>query len=431
MASGRPTTETCITQHTLWTALTGEMPPLVLPATPIAHATLDSRDAGHGDLFVALAGASNDGHNFIRAALDNGALTVIAEERGRSEAQKASAVVDCTRGRWAIRASLPATYYPTQAITYIVDKSELAFQQLGAFQRMHRTNPALRVIGVTGSIGKTSTKELTASVMRQRYKTLASQGNMNNEQGLPLTLLGLDREIELAVLEMGMYDVGEIERLCTLARPQVGIVTMVAPVHLSRLGTIARIAQAKAELVQALPAAADGGVAILNWDDERVRAMAELTAARIFRYGMTPEADLWADDVRSMGMEGIRFRFHYRKPGTDKVESLYLRVPLLGRHSVHTALCATAAGLVEGLGWDEIVAGLQSIPGQLRLVVVPGINGSTVIDDTYNASPASTVAALNLLADIEPKGRRVAVLGDMRELGSYTGEGHKLVGARG
>lgn len=430
MASGRPTAETCITQHTLWTALTGEMPPLMLPATPIAHATLDSRDAEHGDLFVALAGVSNDGHNFIRAALDNGAVAVIAEERGRSEAQKASAVVDCTRGRWALRASLPATYRPAQAITYIVDNSELALQQLGAFQRVHRANPALRVIGVTGSIGKTSTKELTASVMRQRYKTLASQGNMNNEQGLPLTLLGLDTEIESAVLEMGMYDVGEIERLCTLARPQVGIVTMVAPVHLSRLGTIERIAQAKAELVQALPAAADGGVAILNWDDERVRAMAARTTARIFRYGMTPEADLWADDVRSMGMEGIRFRFHYRKPGVGKVESLYLRVPLLGRHSVHTSLCATAAGLVEGLGWDEIVAGLQSIPGQLRLVVVPGINGSTVIDDTYNASPASTVAALNLLADVEPKGRRLAVLGDMRELGSYTGEGHKLVGAR-
>ena len=147
---------------------------------------------------------------------------------------------------------------------------------------------------------------------------------------------------------------------------------------------------------------------------------------------LTPDADLWADEVRGMGMEGIRFRFHYRRQGQERVETLSVRVPLLGSHSVQTALCAAAAGLVEGLGWDEIVAGMQSTPGQLRLVIVPGINGSTVIDDTYNASPASTIAALNLLADVEPKGqgRRVAVLGDMRELGDYTDEGHRLVGRR-
>ncbi len=138
----------------------------------------------------------------------------------------------------------------------------------------------------------------------------------------------------------------------------------------------------------------------------RVQAMAELTAARVFRFGMTPAADLWADEVESAGMEGIRFRFHYRPLGQKKVESLVVRVPLLGRHSVQTALCATAAGLVEGLGWDDIVAGLQNVPGQLRLVIAPCINGATVIDDTYNASPASTIAALNLLADVAPKGQR-------------------------
>jgi UDP-N-acetylmuramoyl-tripeptide--D-alanyl-D-alanine ligase len=133
-----------------------------------------------------------------------------------------------------------------------------------------------------------------------------------------------------------------------------------------------------------------------------------------------------------MGMEGIRFRFHQRTPGKSKVESLHVKVPLLGRHSVHTALCAAAVGLVDGLSWAEIVAGLQMLAGQLRLVAVNGINDSTLIDDTYNASPASTVAALNLLADISPAagGRRVAVLGDMRELGSYETEGHKIVGRR-
>ncbi len=433
MAANAPAVATKITQHTLWTALSGEIPPLPVPAAPIARAVLDSRMVQPEDLFIALAGQSVDGHAFLAAALASGARAVIAEERGRADAlQAGAAVIDCTRGRWSLTAKLPDDYQASRPLVYLVDDSTLALQQVGAFQRLHRANPALRVIGITGSVGKTSTKELAAVVLRQRFRTLASQGNLNNEQGLPLTLLGLDHDTECAVLEMGMYALGEIDRLCTLGRPHVGIVTNVGPVHLSRLGTIERIAQAKSELPAALPAAEDGGVAILNWDDERVKAMAAITQARIFRYGMTPEADLWADSIQGKGVEGIRFRFQYRRPGQERVESFSVRVPLLGRHSVHTALCAASAALVEGLEWDEIIAGMQDMPGQLRLVVVPGINGSTIIDDTYNASPASTIAALNLLADIDPKGqgRRVAVLGDMRELGDYTDEGHRLVGRR-
>lgn len=409
------------------------MPSLALPPIPIAHVALDSRDIRHGDMFVALAGSSTDGHAYIGAALANGAQALIAEERGRAAVQNAgAAVVDCTRGRWAIDAVLPATYQPGAPIAYIVDDSVQAIQKVGAFQRVHRSHPALRVVGVTGSVGKTSTKELAANVLRQRYVTHASPGNLNSEQGLPLALMGLDTAHERAVLEMGMYGLGEIDRLCVLARPTIGIVTNVGPVHLSRLGTIERIAQAKSELVRALPDADNGGVAILNWDDERVRAMATMTAARVFRIGLTPDADLWADAIEGMGMEGIRFRFHQRTSGKGKVESLHVKVPLLGRHSVHTALCAAAVGLVDGLSWAEIVAGLQMLAGQLRLVAARGINNSTLIDDTYNASPASTVAALNLLADISPPagGRRVAVLGDMRELGSYETEGHQIVGIR-
>ncbi|HRW45877.1 MAG TPA: UDP-N-acetylmuramoyl-tripeptide--D-alanyl-D-alanine ligase [Caldilinea sp.] len=429
----RPYTTTAITQHTLWTALTGEIPPMALPATPIAHAALDSRDVRPGDLFVALVGANTDGHAYLGAALANGAQAIIAEEHGRAAARAAgAAIVDCTRGRWAISAELPQEYQPGAPIAYIVDESVQALQKVGAFQRAHRTDPALRVIGITGSVGKTSTKELTANVMRRRFVTHASPGNLNSEQGLPLALLGLNHSHQRTVLEMGMYGLGEIDRLCLLARPHVGIVTNVGPSHLSRLGTIERIAEAKSELVRALPDADSGGVAILNWDDERVRAMASLTGARIIRYGLTPDADLWVDEIQGMGMEGIRFRFHYRRPNSQKVDSIHVKIPLLGRHSVHTALCAAAAGLAEGLGWEEIVPGLQAQAGQLRLVAVRGINGSTIIDDTYNASPVSTIAALNLLADIEPKarGRRVAVLGDMRELGSYEDEAHKIVGRR-
>lgn len=429
----RPYPSTSITQHTLWTALTGDIPPLRLPALPIAHAALDSRDVHPGDLFVALLGPNTDGHTYIAAALAAGAQALIVEERGRSAALAAGALaIDCTRGRWALYAELPHTYQPGAPLAYVVDDSVHAIQKVGSFQRAHRTNPALKVVGVTGSVGKTSTKELTANVLRQRFVTHASPGNLNSEQGLPLALMGLNTAHQVAVLEMGMYGLGEIDRLCLLARPQIGIVTNVGPVHLSRLGTIERIAEAKSELVRALPSAADGGAAILNWDDERVRAMASLTSARIIRYGLTPDADLWADEIEAMGIEGIRFRFHHRQPASHKVESIHVKVPLMGRHSVHTALCATAAALLEGLSWGEIIAGLNMTAGQLRLVAVHGINRSTVIDDTYNASPASTIAALNLLADIQPSpgGRRVAVLGDMLELGSYETEGHRLVGRR-
>ena len=449
----RPVVETVITQHTIWQALTGSVPPLAQPPTPVSPALLDSRDARPGALFVAFAGEQTDGHRYVGQAIANGAAAVICEKRGLDHLGESNAqVIDCTpdaqsRPQVPFNADLPndrgsATTAP--ALIYLVESSLEAIQCLGAFQRLHRAHPALRVIGITGSVGKTSTKELTASVLAQHYTTHKNPGNLNSEQGLPLALLGLGAENERSVLEMGMYGLGEIHRLCQLARPSVGVVTNVGPSHLERLGSIERIAQAKSELVQALPSAEDGGVAILNWDDERVRPMAAMTKARIFRYGLTPEADLWADDIESEGLEGIRFRFHYTTE-RGKTENLYVKVPLLGRHSVHTALRAAAVGLVEGLTWQEIATGLQRSTGQLRLVLVSGVNGSTLIDDTYNASPSSTLAALNLLEDLgnedssaitEPRPlgrkaqRRVAVLGDMRELGSFTDEGHRQVGIR-
>jgi UDP-N-acetylmuramoyl-tripeptide--D-alanyl-D-alanine ligase len=429
----RPVVATQITQHTLWQALTGETPPLTLAPRPIANAVLDNRDARPRDLFVAFAGQKTDGHQYVGAALQAGVRAVICEERARSQAESLGAiVVDCRTATQSTRAAWPIHFPVDAPLVYLADDSLAAFQKAGAFQRIHRCSADLVVVGVTGSVGKTSTKELAAAVLRQHYRTLHSEGNLNGAQGLPFALLALGPQYERAVLEMAMYDVGEVHTQCVLARPRIGIVTNVGPVHLSRLGTIERIAQAKAELVRALPSASEGGVAILNWDDERVKGMAGLTDAAIFRYGLTNEADLWADEITSAGIDGIRFRFHHRQAQSGKVESLHVRVPLLGRHSVHTALRAAALGLVEGLSWEEIVAGLQSMPNQLRLVLIAGVNGSTVIDDTYNASPASTIAALNLLHDLAPKGsgRRVAVLGDMRELGDYTNEGHKLVGLR-
>jgi UDP-N-acetylmuramoyl-tripeptide--D-alanyl-D-alanine ligase len=198
-------------------------------------------------------------------------------------------------------------------------------------------------------------------------------------------------------------------------------VTNVGTVHAERAGSIEAIATGKAELVEALPPGPEG-IAILNYDDPIVRAMADQTQARVFFYGLNRGADLWADNVEGLGLDGIRFRLHYRQ------ETLHIRVPLIGRHSVHTALRAAAIGLVEGLTWQEIIDGLQSGKVQLRLVAVRASSGALLLDDTYNASPESTLAALNLLDDLE--GRKVAVLGDMLELGQYEQQGHALVGAR-
>ncbi len=375
---------------------------------PIAKTVIDSRQAEPGALFVALKGEQADGHDYVADAFSRGAVAAIVER----EVSVDALVFNLTeRGR-----TMPASW--SLPLVIRVSDSLAALQQVAAFWRRQRE---VRVVGVTGSVGKTMTKELIAAVLARRYVTLKSEGNYNNEIGLPLTLMHLTSEHERVVLEMGMYDVGEIADLARIACPQVGVVTVVAPVHLERLGTIERIAQAKRELVEALPPAPEG-VAILNYDDERVRAMAQATKARIFYYGLSPEADLWADLVEGLGLEGIRFHLHYGD------ETLYVRIPLLGQHSVHTALRAAAVGLVEGLTWQEIIEGLRTPSAQLRLVAVTGPQGSTILDDTYNSSPASALAALNLLDELE--GRKIAVLGDMLELGDYEQEGHEKVGMR-
>jgi UDP-N-acetylmuramoyl-tripeptide--D-alanyl-D-alanine ligase len=254
-----------------------------------------------------------------------------------------------------------------------------------------------------------------------RYRTLKSPGNLNNEIGLPLTMLRLSTGYQYAVFEMGFYVPGEIAFLCDIALPQIGVVTNVGTVHAERAGSQEAIARGKAELIQALPQA-PGGVAILNFDDPWVRQMEEKTKARIFFYGLSREANLWADDVTGLGLEGIRFRLHYLG------ETLHARIPLIGRHSVHTALRAAAVGLVEGLNWQEILEGLNQGHTQLRLAAVRSQTGALLLDDTYNASPESMLAALTLLDELE--GRKVAVLGDMLELGPYERGGHEMVGLR-
>jgi UDP-N-acetylmuramoyl-tripeptide--D-alanyl-D-alanine ligase len=379
---------------------------VVTASEEITAAVIDSRQASPGSLFVALKGEHRDGHDFIADAFQRGAIAAIAERE-----------VDV--GCWKLDVGQTPFQFPSSSlqlpVCFIVEDSLKALQQVAAHWRGKYTP---RVVGITGSVGKTTTKEMVYGVLSQRFRTLKSEGNYNSETGLPLTLLKLKPSHQRVVLEMGMYDLGEIADLAAIARPHIGVVTKVDPTHLERLGTIERIAQAKTELVESLP---DDGVAILNGDDFRVCQMAAKTEAQVFSYGLDQTCDLWANDIESQGLEGIRFRFHHGS------ETIYAKVPMLGRHSVHTALAAAAVGLVEGQSWEEIIDGLRGA-AQLRLVVVPGLQGSTILDDTYNASPTSSIAALNLLEELD--GRKIAVLGDMLELGAYEEEGHRKVGRR-
>jgi UDP-N-acetylmuramoyl-tripeptide--D-alanyl-D-alanine ligase len=384
---------------------------LPLLETPVSQVVIDSRQAAPGSLFVALPGERVDGHTYVADAFARGAVAALIQQPVDAECT----ILDL---RESGATSVSSAQLGQLPVCFLVPSALDGLQQAATYWR-RLFSP--RVIGVTGSVGKSSSKELIWAVLRQRYNTLKNPGNLNNEIGLPLTLLQLREAHERVVLEMGMYDLGEIRHLCEIAQPHVGVITNVGPSHLERLKSVARIAQAKAELVQSLPV---DGVAVLNYDDPLVRDMKALTPAhaQVFTYGLTPGADLWADQVVSEGLEGIRFALHYEG------DSLHVKVPLLGRHSVHTALRATAVGLVEQMTWNDIMTGLLDSAVQLRLVSVVGLNGSVLLDDTYNASPTSTIAALNLLEDLS--GRKIAVLGDMAELGAFEDEGHRKVGCR-
>lgn len=377
----------------------------------IQNVCIDSRQASSGSLFVALRGERSDGHAYVEAAFRAGA-TVALVERPTAEGTVIDTVQSCA----------PAFVEPPVMI--VVPDALRALQQVARGRRLAR--PDLRVVGVTGSVGKTTTKEAIAFVLAQHYRTLKNTGNYNNEIGLPLTLMQLEDQ-QYAVLEMGMYSLGEIRALCALALPQIGVVTNVGPVHLERLGAIERVADAKAELVEALP---EDGLAVLDGDDPLVRAMQSRTRAQAITFGLDPQNDVWADAIVSHGLAGTSFVVHVRE-----MPALGLRggtfpgqLATLGGHTVMAALPAITVGFLAGMPWEEIQAGLLAQGHGARLVPRAGLRGVTLLDDTYNASPASMLAALNVLA--EAPGRRLAVLGDMLELGEYEEQGHRLVGER-
>ncbi len=362
----------------------------------IRGGAVDSRLVRSGVVFFALPGTHTDGHRFLADAIAAGAAALVV-----SDAQAAAGVE-----------ALAADHDVT---VVLVADTGVALRAAATAWRA-RFEPL--AVGITGSLAKTSTKEVVADVLAERWTVLRNEGNRNNEVGLPLTLLDLGPEHGAVVLEMGLYVPGDISLLCRIARPSIGVVTAVRGVHLSRAGSMDAIAAGKRELVEALPG---DGVAVLNADDPRVAAMAGHTPARVLRYGLGAVADVTAREVTSLGPQGMRFRL--RLPDGDEA---LVTMPALGRHSVHNGLAAAAVGHAAGLDAVTIARGLargSRAPHRTTLIETPRWR---VLDDSYNASPDSMGAALELLASLP--GRRVAVLGEMLELGDGAEDAHRAVG---
>jgi UDP-N-acetylmuramoyl-tripeptide--D-alanyl-D-alanine ligase len=352
----------------------------------VTGASIDSRSVERGQLFVPVV-AERDGHDFIPDALAAGASAYLTSRSPVSGA--ASAIV--------------------------VEDTVAALQAAGRHARGALGGP---VVGITGSVGKTSVKDLLSSVVSREMITAASQRSFNNELGVPLTLLNAPPGTEVAVIEMGARGVGHIALLCGIASPTVAVVTRVAAVHTELFGSIEEVARAKSELVQALT---PDGTAVLNAADPRVAAMAEVTAARLVTFG--EGGDVRAVDV-ALDAE-LRPRFELRSPWGDATVELSTR----GRHQVDNALAAAAAGLVCGVSLDAVVAGLAAgslSPWRMALSTSP--TGARVLNDAYNANPTSVAAALEALVAL-PARRRTAVLGVMAELGEDSAAEHARLAA--
>ena len=357
-------------------------------STVTGRVEFDSRLVGPGGLFAAFPGARVDGHDFADAAVRAGAVAVLG-----------------TR--------------PVAAPTIVVADPLAA---MGALARAVVDRlPNLTVVGVTGSSGKTSTKDLIAQLLARLGPTVAPAGSFNNELGLPHTVLRVDDRTRFLVLEMGARGIGHIRYLCQIAPPRVGVVLNVGVAHIGEFGSVEAIAQAKGELVEAL---GPDGVAVLNADDDRVAAMARRTRARAVSVGETPAAQVRAVDVRL----DERGRPAYTLVSDDA--RVPVRLGLSGRHQVGNSLAAAAVALSQGMPLAELGAALSDLRlvSTRRMDVYDRADGVTVIDDSYNANPASTAAALQALAAIGRGRRRIAVLGYLAELGERECAGHEEVG---
>lgn len=347
----------------------------------------DSRKVRSGDLFVALKGAKADGHDFAETAINHGAVAALVS-RPISEKLPSIEVEDTLRAYGEIAAG-------------------------------YRKLTGVKVVGITGSVGKTTTKEMTASVLEAAYHTAKTEGNHNNNLGLPMTIMDMPENTEVAVLEMGMNHSGEMEYLSDIARPDLAIITNIGTMHIENLGTRDGILQAKLEIMRGMP---DDGAGVFNGDEPLLWNIRAIGKHKKYYYGIENHAcDVTATDIVELD-DGVRFVVH----GFGQQFELF--VPMLGRHAVYNALAATTVGLLLGVKPEQIQARFSSFhnTGMRQKIYVK--NGVTIIEDCYNAGPESTEAALDVLAGIKTDGRRIAVLGDMLELGNRSAAEHYRIG---
>jgi len=352
--------------------------------------SIDSRTVGAGQLFFAVKGERLDGHDYVEQALEKGAAAAVVrkDQLGR---------------------------YPGETRLLAVEDTLVALQTLATAVRKLWGKP---LIAVTGSAGKTTTKEAIAHVLSARFGVLKSEGNFNNHFGLPLMLLKLKPEYDVAVIEMGMSHAGEIRALAKIAQPEIGVVTNVAPVHLEFFDSLAGIARAKYELIESLPA---GGVAVLNADDEYVSQFGRDFKGKVVMYGTRATADVRAENIQSKGPEGVEFDL--------VIGSLreHARLPLVGEHNVLNALAAVAVGVERGLKPSEAVGALATLAAADKRGQVLQVGNITVINDCYNSNPKALEAMVDALATMSAK-RRIVVAGEMLELGPAGEEMHRRAG---
>jgi UDP-N-acetylmuramoyl-tripeptide--D-alanyl-D-alanine ligase len=359
------------------------------PAMAVDRLHTDTRTLANGDCFVALQGDRFDGHAFVREVKSRGAVAALVSSK--------------------VIPDLPEDL----GLVEVADTLE----GLQRFAAAYRSLLSVKTVGVTGSSGKTSTKELIAAVLRTRFKTKATKGNLNNHIGVPLTLIGLDEDDEYGVVEMGMNHPGEIAPLAKMAAPEIGVISSIGPAHIEFFKDQAAIAAEKAELLAALP---KNGLAILNSDDEWSRRVANRSSAPVVWTGSGSESTWRADELK-IAADAFSFRLLH---GT---ESVMVKLPVINRIMVGNALLAAAVGHATGLTLEEIARGLESVqlPGARMQMV--SVNGAWIMNDAYNANPASMKAALIALKEFPDARRRIAVLGSMGELGQHAVELHRGV----